>query len=217
MLLSAGIEPPRKIAVHGFVYIGGQKASKTEKGGQTDPNAALLKDPVKLVERFGPDAVRYFLLREIAFGQDGEISWTKLLGRYNSELANDLGNLLNRVVSMTERYLGGTFETKGAPLPQDGALREKMTGLPDRIAPLMERMEFHTALGEIFDGVRAANGYIAAAAPWTLNKHGKKEEVAGVLSDHGVLTVAIAGAWEYIREGTRVRKGPVLFQKIDGE
>jgi methionyl-tRNA synthetase len=245
MLLSAGLAPPKKIAAHGFVYIGGAKASKSLESA--DPNAALLKDPVALADRIGADAVRYFLLREVAFGQDGDMTWEKLVLRCNGDLGKNLGNLLNRVVSMTERYLGGGFETKGAPLPQDATLRERVGGLADRVAPLMDRFEFHVALGEILESASAVNGYIEACAPWSLHKQGKKDEVAGVLyrAADAVRVLAVlmspfvpgmaaraleqlgipeaplrletARAAEYIRAGTRVRKGPVLFQTIDAE
>jgi methionyl-tRNA synthetase len=243
MLMGAGIEPPRKLAVHGFVYIGGKKVSKTEAAA--DPQMAIMRDPIKLADTFGVDTVRYFLLREVAFGQDGEISYEKLTTRHNSDLGDILGNLLNRVVSMTERYLGGVFSTKGAPLPQDALLRETVGGLADRITPLMDRFEFHTALSEVWKAASATNGHIEATAPWKLAKAGKNDEVAGVLYQSAealrILAVLLAPfmpstarkifeqlgipevpvrlenarSWDYIRVGTRVQKGPVLFQKID--
>jgi methionyl-tRNA synthetase len=206
---------------------------------------AIMRDPVKLVDNFGADTVRYFLLREVAFGQDGEISYEKLTTRHNSDLGDILGNLLNRVVSMTERYLGGTFSSRGVPLPQDASLRDVVGGLADRITPLMDRFEFHTALGEIWKAATATNGHIEATAPWKLAKAGKIEEVAGVLvqSAEALRVLAIllspftpttsrrileqlgipeapirlenARVWDYIKTGVRVNKGSVLFQKID--
>ncbi len=240
MLMSAGIEPPRKLAVHGFVYV--RKGDQRYKMSKT---LGTVIDPNLVAGRFTADALRNFLLSEVAFGQDGDFTWDSFFNRLNSDLADKLGNLLNRVVSMTERYLGGAFASKGAALPQDAALREMVGGLAGRVAPLMDRLEFHTALAEIWKAVAATNGHIEAAAPWKLAKQGRAEEVAGVLyrsaealrilaillspfvpsaagrilEQLGVpgtpLKLEVAEEWEYIRVGTRVSKGPVLFQKID--
>ncbi len=242
MLLSAGIEPPAKAAVHGFVYV--KKGAERYKMSKSLGTAI---DPVEVASRFGADALRHFLLREVAFGQDGDFTWDKFIERCNSDLANDLGNLLNRIVSMTDRYLSGVFASPGAPVPQDAALREKAFGLADRIAPAMDRWEFHAALAEIYETVRSVNTYIEASAPWTLNKQGRREETAGVLyraaealraaavllspfipaasrrilEQLGVpdlpLRIEVAKAPECIKMGTRVRKEAVLFQRIDAE
>jgi len=240
MLMSAGIEPPRKVAVHGFVYV--RKGDQRFKMSKT---LGTVIDPNLVADRFTPDALRNFLLAEVAFGQDGDFTWDSFFSRINSDLADKLGNLLRRIVSMAEQYQGGVLTPKGAPLPQDAALRETVGGLADRIAPLMERLEFHTALAETWKAVTATNGHIEAAAPWKLAKQGKKEEVAGVLyrsaealrilaillspfiprAARGILEqlgipecplrLEVAREWEYIKGETRVRKGPVLFQKID--
>jgi methionyl-tRNA synthetase len=240
MLMSAGIEPPRKLAVHGFVNV--KKDGQVLKMSKT---LGTVIDPSMLADKWGPDSLRAYLLQEVAFGYDGDFSWDSYFNRSNSELGDKLGNLLNRTVSMTERYLGGVLETKGAALPQDASLRESVGGLADRIAPLMERNEFHTVLSEIWKAVTATNGHIEASAPWTLSKQGRKDEVAGVLyrSAEALRILAIlltpfipstakrileqlgipdcpvrlenARTWEYIKQGTRVQKGPVLFQKID--
>jgi methionyl-tRNA synthetase len=245
MLMAAGLDLPRQVAAHGFVYISGRKASKSTEA--EDPNDKLLKDPVALAARIGPDALRYFLLREVSFGQDGDITWEKLVLRCNGDLGKNLGNLLNRIVAMTEKNLGGVFESKGAALPGDAALAAKMDGLVDRVAALMDRFEFHVALAEIFEAASAINAFIEASAPWSLAKQGKKEEVAGCLyraadavrvlgllmapftpgmSDRIFEQLGIpeiprrleaAQAQGYIKTGTRVRKGPVLFQTIDAE
>jgi methionyl-tRNA synthetase len=240
MLLSADLEPPRRLAVHGFVYVrqGDQRFKMSKTLG-------TVIDPVMVADRWGADALRNFLLAEVAFGQDGDFSWDAFFNRANSDLADKLGNLLNRVVAMTGRYQDGTFAGKGAPLPQDAPLRESVGGLADRIEPLMDRMEYHTALAEIWKAVAAANGFIEACAPWSLAKQGRREEVAGVLyrsaealrvlavllspfipstsrrllAQLGVpdaaLTLAAAREAEGIPVGTRVVKGDVLFQKVD--
>ncbi len=240
MLMSAGIEPPRKLAVHGFVYV-----RKGDQRFKMSKSLGTVIDPIMVADRFSADALRNFLLSEVAFGQDGDFTWDSFFNRLNSDLADKLGNLLNRVVSMTERYQGGVFSTKGASLPQDASLRESVGGLADRLAPLLDRFEFHIALAEIWKAVTAANGHIEATAPWKLAKAGKTEEVAGVLYQSAealrVLAVLLspfipsttqrileqlgipdapvrlanAREWDYIRVGVKVQKGPVLFQKID--
>ncbi len=245
MLMAADLEPPRRVAAHGFVYIDGAKASKSLE--VKDPRIEILKDPMKLAGRVGPDALRYFLLREVAFGQDGDISWEKLVTRSNGDLGKNLGNLLSRVVSMAERSLGGVLPGPGAPLPKDAELRAVFDGLADRVAPLMDRLEFHSALAEIFKASSATNAYIDATAPWKLAKEGKVDELAGVLGNSAealrILALLlspvvpgfsdrilaqlgipdlprrleIAREWRYIRPGTRVRKAEVLFQQIDVE
>jgi methionyl-tRNA synthetase len=236
MLMSAGIEPPRKLAVHGFVNFQGAKMSKTL-------GTAIYPDVI--AERWSADALRAYLLGEVAFGYDGDFTWQGFFHKSNANLGDTLGNLLNRIVSMTERYQGGAFASKGAALPQDATLRETVGGLAARIAPLMDRAEFHAALAEIWKAVAATNGHIEATAPWKLAKAGKMEEVAGVLyrSAEALRVLAIllspfipstarrileqlgipdapvtlekAGETDYIRVGTRVNKGAVLFQKID--
>jgi methionyl-tRNA synthetase len=202
-------------------------------------------DPNLIADKWGPDTLRAYLLSEVAFGYDGDFSWDGFFQKSNANLGDNLGNLLNRVVSMTERYQGGVFASKGAALPQDAALKETLAGLPGRVEALMEKNEFHTALAELWKAGTATNGHIEASAPWTLSKQGKKEEVAGVLyrSAEALRIIAVllspfvpstarrileqlgipdcpvrlenARAAEYIGLGTRVNKGPVLFQKID--
>jgi methionyl-tRNA synthetase len=234
MLLSAGIEPPKRLAIHGFVNFQGAKMSKT-LGTNIDPD--------KISDKYGADALRAYLLGEVAFGYDGDFTWEGFFAKSNANLGDNLGNLLNRIVAA--KYFNGEFASKGAPLPQDAVLRDKVGSLADRVAPLMEKNEFHTALAEIWEAARATNGHIEALAPWKLAKQGKTEEVAGVLyqaaealriiaillspfipsSSRKILeqlgipdcSVALENArtWEYIRAGTRVQKGSVLFQKID--
>jgi methionyl-tRNA synthetase len=234
MLLSAGIAPPRKLAIHGFVNFQGAKMSKTL-------GTAIYPDVI--AERWGADALRSYLLGEVAFGYDGDFTWLGFFAKSNANLGDNLGNLLNRIVAA--KYFNGEFASKGAPLPQDAVLREKVGTLADRVAPLMEKNEFHTALAEIWDSARATNGHIEALAPWKLAKQGKTEEVAGVLyqAAEALRIIAVllspfipsssrkileqlgipdcpvslenARTWEYIKAGTRVQKGSVLFQKID--
>ncbi len=241
MLMSAGIEPPRSLAIHGFVNV--KKDGQVLKMSKT---LGTVIDPNLIADRWGADTLRAYLLSEVAFGYDGDFSWDGFFQKSNANLGDNIGNLLNRVVSMTERYQGGTFSSKGSPLPQDEALGATLSALPDAVAGLMEKYEFHTALAEIWKAGTAANGYIEASAPWKLAKDpAKKEEVARVLYRGAealrVLAVLLspfipsmakrileqlgipecpvrlenARQLEYIGVGTRVNKGPVLFQKID--
>src|SRR5262245_14700762 len=170
MLMSAGIPLPRKLAIHGFVNFQGAKMSKTL-------GTAIYPDVI--ADRWGADALRSYLVGEVAFGYDGDFTWETFFQKSNANLGDNLGNLLNRIVAA--KYFNGEFASKGTPLPQDAVLREKVGTLADRIEPLMERNEFHTALAEIWEAARATNGHIEALAPWKLAKQGKTEEVAGVL------------------------------------
>jgi methionyl-tRNA synthetase len=241
MLLSAGIAPPKKLAIHGFVNV--KKDGQVLKMSKT---LGTVIDPNMIADKWGPDTLRAYLLSEVAFGYDGDFSWDGFFQKSNANLGDNLGNLLNRVVSMTERYQGGVFVSRGVLLPQDEALRATLAGLPDTVAALMEKAEFHTALAEIWRAGTAANGYIEATAPWKLSKlPEKKEELARVLYSGAealrILAVLLAPfvpstskrileqlgipdcplrlenarIAEYIEAGTRVNKGPVLFQKID--
>jgi methionyl-tRNA synthetase len=234
MLMSADIEPPKKLSIHGFVNFQGAKMSKTL-------GTAIYPDVI--AERWGADALRAYLLAEVAFGYDGDFTWLGFFNKSNANLGDNLGNLLNRIVAA--KYFNGEFASKGTALPQDVVLRQKVGTLADRVAPLMEKNEFHTALAEIWDAARATNGHIEALAPWKLAKAGKTEEVAGVLyqAAEALRIIAVllspfipstakrileqlgipdtplqlenAKTWEYIKLGTRVQKGSVLFQKID--
>jgi methionyl-tRNA synthetase len=172
MLMAADLAPPESVWGHGFVYFGGEKFSKS-KGKYITPDEA--------VERYGADAVRYFLLREVPWDRDGEFSWEKLQERYDSDLANDWGNLLNRTVDMAFRFQDGELRAPASALPADAALKERLVKLGPRYRELMDDFEMHTCLAEIWDAVRAVNGYIEACKPWALNKAGDKGAVSTCL------------------------------------
>jgi methionyl-tRNA synthetase len=157
-LMAAGLEPPRRVFAHGWWTNEGQKISKS---------LGNVIDPVALVEEFGLDPVRYFLLREVPFGQDGDFARNALMHRLNGELADALGNLANRVLSLIQRNCEGRLP---ASVPEDPFLAGFVTPLPAAVAARIERLEFHAALEDIFASVREANAFITREAPWALKK-----------------------------------------------
>jgi methionyl-tRNA synthetase len=152
-------------------------------------------DPLALVDRFGVDPVRFFLLREVPFGNDGDFSERALISRMNGELANDLGNLCQRSVSLIARNLGGVLPAQGAATEDDAETLGRAAALPGLLRPLMERQALHEALEEVWKVVRAANGYIDRQAPWALKKTdpARMAVVLRVLVDviRGIATVLI--------------------------
>jgi len=137
------------------------------------------------VATFGLDQIRYFLMREKPFGADGSISHQAIISRMNVELANDLGNLAQRSLSMIARNCGGALPARGPLTAEDMTLLNAAAALPDLVRAHMDRQTFHDALEEIWKVVRAANGYIDRQAPWALNKTDKLRmgHVLRVLAD----------------------------------
>ena len=176
MLMAADVAPPKLIHAHGFVY-----AVKGTERFKMSKSLGTTVDPIQVVDKFGADALRYFLMREVGFENDGDFTWDKFFERHNSDLANDLGNLLNRVVSMTQRYLGGVLPPATAERPADKALREGVTGIAAKIAPLWDRFQIPQALDEIWTQVRKTNTYLEETRPWTASKEGRKDDVASSL------------------------------------
>src|SRR5208337_5534881 len=130
MLLSVGLPLYRHLNVHGFLNLGGAKMSKS---------AGTIKDPVAYQKNIGPDVLRFFILREFTYGLDGDFTEQRVIDRYNSDLANDLGNLTSRVLSMAARYFGGaiTAAPGGSGDPLDVAIVESFASIPSRVAPLV--------------------------------------------------------------------------------
>ena len=159
MLMALDLPLPKKVFGHGWLLLGGGKMSKS-KGN--------VVDPVKLCDRYGVDAVRYFLLREVPFGNDGAFTNEALINRINTDLANDLGNLLSRTVAMCEKYFGGTVTNTPVAEPVDGELLGLISELPARVDAAMEALDVPTALIAIFEVVQRANKYIDETAPWVL-------------------------------------------------
>lgn len=160
-LMAAGIAPPKRVFAHGWWTVEGQKISKS-LGNAIDPRG--------LVEEFGLDAVRYFLLREVPFGQDGDFSRAALVNRLNGELANALGNLANRTLSLIQRNCEATLPAPAETAPGDVALRGLVAALPATVGAHLDRQEYHLALEAVMALAREANGYITVEAPWALKK-----------------------------------------------
>jgi len=177
MLMSAGLPLPRTIFTHGWWTVRGQKISKSLPATKVDPN--LIADDI------GVDALRYYLLREIPLGLDGDFSFEALIGRFNSDLANDLGNLLNRTVSMLQKYVDGVVPEPVPALDGVGAhatLREQAVRAKAEAERNFDAIAPARALEAIWELVRGANAYVASAAPWTLAKDpARKAELGHVL------------------------------------
>jgi methionyl-tRNA synthetase len=161
MLMSAGLELPRRIVVHGFMTLEGQRISKTT--GNTI-------NPVDLVAEFGADPIRYYIMRDMTFTSDGDFSRANLIRRHNDDLGNDLGNLLNRVVSMIGRYRDGVVPAAGEPGDLEVDLREVAATARADASRLIENWELDDALVAIWTLVRRANQYLEGRKPWSLAK-----------------------------------------------
>ncbi|MBE6007788.1 MAG: methionine--tRNA ligase [Lachnospiraceae bacterium] len=173
MLMALDLPLPKQVFGHGWLVIDGGKMSKS-KGNVVDPKV--------LVERYGLDAIRYFLLREVAFGQDGNFTNEALIQRINSDLANDLGNLVSRTVGMIEKYFGGKIIADHAATDFDEDLKSVALATLNKVEGYMDKMLFSDALNEIWTLVRRTNKYIDETQPWVLIKdEAKKSELAGAL------------------------------------
>ncbi len=159
MLMSAGISLPRQVAAHGFITLEGERISKT---------TGNIVEPVGLVNEFGADAVRYYLLRNLSFASDGDFSREGLIQRYNDELAKDLGNLLNRVVTMVNRYRNGAIPAPGPASDLEEDLQSVAAGTRQRAEKALEAWEIGNALQSIWSFVRRTNQYLEQSEPWQL-------------------------------------------------
>ena len=234
-LMSLGEPLPKQVFGHPWLLVKGEKMSKS-KG-----NVIYADD---LVELFGVDAVRYFVLHEMPFGTDGVLTYDLLIERVNSDLANILGNLVNRTVAMTNKYFEGVIQAPTAPEALDEELTQLALSLPARVAEKMESLHVADAIDEIFALLRRANKYIDETAPWVLAKNDETKERLGTvlynlleairfaaislkpyLPDTAVRILSQLGcedggleslaSFGALKAGDRVGAGEILFARLD--
>ena len=171
-LMSAGLPLPKKVFAHGWWTVEGEKMSKS---------VGNVVDPYQVVEEFGADVFRYFLLREIPFGQDGDFSKGAIVARVNGELANGLGNLVSRTLGMIEKYFDAVVPEPGGLKVEDESVRDKALSTIELVENEMNEIAFHKALVSLWDFIGDVNKYVDESAPWTLAKEKNEERLGTVL------------------------------------
>ncbi|MGY6529173.1 MAG: methionine--tRNA ligase [Cyanobacterium sp.] len=171
MLMSADLPLPKQVFGHGFLTKDGQKMGKSL--GNT-------LDPIELLQKYDSDAVRYYFLKAIEFGKDGDFNETRFVNTLNADLANDLGNLLNRSLGMLKKYCKGSLDN-GLTISEDNPIKKIGETLCDRTSIAYNKYQFHQACEEVMELVRACNKYIDESAPWALYKQGESQKVQEIL------------------------------------
>jgi methionyl-tRNA synthetase len=179
-LMGAGLAPPRRVFAHGWWTNEGQKISKS---------LGNVIDPLALIETYGLDPVRYFLLREVPFGNDGDFARRALIARLNNELANDLGNLAQRSLSLIQRNCDARLPDRTPPTDSDLELLEAAAALPEALRGLLDRQAFHDALERVWAVVRLGNAWIDREKPWALRKTDPARMAAVLRTLHDALRV----------------------------
>ncbi|MDE3085003.1 MAG: class I tRNA ligase family protein, partial [Verrucomicrobiota bacterium] len=193
MLHAAGLALPRSLLVHGWWSVNGAKMSKS---------TGNFIDAFELADRYGVDALRYFLIREMSVGQDSDFSLQLFLTRYTGELANDLGNLVNRTLNMTARYAGSVVPAGEILEEPENDLRRLWEKTREEVLALCEGFQFHTALDRTFTFIKAINRYAELRAPWKLGKSSEARDAA-------LLRTALATMAEALRLGATLLQ-PVM-------
>lgn len=183
ILMAAGIDLPKIVFGHGWLLVDGSKMSKS-KGN--------VVDPLVLIDKYGSDAIRYFLLREMPYGADGYYSEEALILRINTDLANDYGNLLSRTTSMINKFCQGRIPAPGEEEPLDQELKDIAEKLPEEVDRALNQFEFSNALAAIFKLINKANKYIEETAPWALAKDPAKAGRLGTVMYNLVESIRIS-------------------------
>ena len=182
MLKAAGIELPKQLLVHGWWMTGGEKMSKS---------TGEVVDPLELAEKHGPDAFRYFVMREMTVGQDSEFTSELFLTRYNTELGNDLGNLVSRILNMTARYADGIVPAATVDEEPEQELRRTWDETRDPVLEMFDGYQYNFGLEKTFAFVRAINRYVEARAPWQLAKSEDAADAPRLATSLAVLAEAL--------------------------
>ncbi len=191
MLLSAGVPLPTTLFIHGFITVNGRKISKS---------LGNVVDPVTLVQRAGTDAVRYFLLRKIPAAQDGDFTHDEFTRTYNADLADQLGNLVSRVLKLIVQAYGGVIPAPGPLAAVDGELVALAKATQQQVAGELEHFAFHKALGALWNLIEAANKYIVTVEPWVLARIAKTDPTAEAAQRLATILALLAETLRIIAE-----------------
>ena len=235
MLMAAGEAPPKHVFAHGYLLVGGEKMSKTRLNQIA---------PADLVAEFGSDGFRYHFLADQRFGPDGDFSYEAMVARYNADLANNFGNLANRVLNMAVNYCDGVVPGRARERSARARPRRRRS---TKMTEAMTQLQYDTAFGAVWELIRAANSYIEESEPWKLNKAGDAAAIAAVLGDclEALRIVALlaspvipraaaelwrrlglpgtpedqrlpeAAAWGLLPAGAALEKGEPLFPRLE--